>query len=277
MKRLIILLLFISTVMVGYSQTTSVYGKIFKRRNIENRKPIAYPGVREADVIWAKILWREISLGEKVNLPLYFPRQPMDDRYSLIDLLLKGLKEQRIIAFDTDDDEFKVPMSLESIYSRFGTTVNAIDIEQADGSMKRVNDTIKANTSEIKKLLVKELWYFDKQSSTMQVRILGLCPVRVYTKNDNPEELQMKMFWVNYSDCRNLLVQQQVYNNKNDALRLSFDDIFIKRQFSSIIKKESNVYNNRSIGSYAEGIDAAIESDRIKNEMFNWEQDLWQY
>jgi gliding motility associated protien GldN len=277
MKRLIIFLLFISTALVSYSQTTSVYGRVFRRSTVENRKPVPYQGVREADVIWAKILWREINLGEKVNLPLYFPKQPMDDRYSLIDLLLKGINEQKILAFDTDDDEFKVPIVLESIYNRFGSRVDTLDIEQADGSMKRVVDTIKANTSEVKKYLVKELWYFDKQSSTMQVRILGLCPVRVYLQKDTKEELQMKLFWINYAECRDLLVQHQVYNDRNDALRLSFDDVFLKRRFSSIIKKESNVYNNRPISSYALGIDAIIESDRIKNEMFNWEQDLWNY
>lgn len=277
MKRLIILLLFTSSVLVGFSQTTSGYAAVFKKKIIENRKPIPYQGVREADVIWAKLLWREINLGEKVNLPLYFPKEPLDGRYSLVDLLLKGIKDQTIIAFDTDDDEFKVPIGYDAIQKKFGAGTKMVDQEQPDGSVIQVPVTKEAVTSEVKKVLVKELWYFDKQSSTMQVRIIGLCPVRVYKKESNPDELQMKLFWINYNDCRTNLVQQEVYNNRNDALRLSFDDIFIRRRFSSIVMKESNVYNNRSIGSYAKGVDAMIESDRIKNEMFNWEQDLWHY
>lgn len=277
MKRLIILLLFTSSVLVGFSQTTSGYAAVFKKKIIENRKPIPYQGVREADVIWAKLLWREINLGEKVNLPLYFPKEPLDGRYSLVDLLLKGIKNQTIMAFDTDDDEFKVPIGYEAILKKFGAGTKQIDQEQPDGSVTQVTVTTEAITSEVKKVLVKELWYFDKQSSTMQVRIIGLCPVRVYKKESSPDELQMKLFWINYNDCRTNLVQQEVYNNRNDALRLSFDDIFIRRRFSSIVMKESNVYNNRSIGSYAKGVDAMIESDRIKNEMFNWEQDLWHY
>lgn len=277
MKRLIILLLFTSSVLVGFSQTTSGYAAVFKKKIIENRKPIPYQGVREADVIWAKLLWREINLGEKVNLPLYFPKEPLDGRYSLVDLLLKGIKNQTIMAFDTDDDEFKVPIGYDAILKKFGAGTKMIDQEQPDGSVIQVPVTTEAITSEVKKVLVKELWYFDKQSSTMQVRIIGLCPVRVYKKESSPDELQMKLFWINYNDCRTNLVQQEVYNNRNDALRLSFDDIFIRRRFSSIVMKESNVYNNRSIGSYAKGVDAMIESDRIKNEMFNWEQDLWHY
>lgn len=277
MKRLIILLLFTSSVLVGFSQTTSGYAAVFKKKIIENRKPIPYQGVREADVIWAKLLWREINLGEKVNLPLYFPKEPLDGRYSLVDLLLKGIKEQTIIAFDTDDDEFQVPIGYDAIQKKFGAGTKMVEQEQPDGSIINKEVVTDAVTSEVKKVLVKELWYFDKQSSTMQVRIIGLCPVRVYRKENNPDELQMKLFWINYNDCRTNLVQQEVYNNRNDALRLSFDDIFIRRRFSSIVMKESNVYNNRSIGSYAKGVDAMIESDRIKNEMFNWEQDLWHY
>lgn len=277
MKKQLVSLIFILSAIVGFAQTTSGYGNIFKRQTIQNARPIPYPSVRNSDVIWAKLIWREVSLPEKMNLPLYFPRTPIDGRYSLIDLLVKGIKEESIMAFDTDDDEFKVPISIDAIQSRLGSRVDTVDIEQADGSMKRVVDTIQANTSEVKRLLIKELWFFDKQSSTMQVRIIGICPVRVYKKKDSDEIMQMKLFWINYDESRNLLAKYEVYNTRNDAMRYSFDALFVKRRFSSVIKGESNVYNNRTISSYAQGVDAMIESDRINNEIFNWEQDLWHY
>jgi hypothetical protein len=46
--------------------------------------------------------------------------------------------------------------------------------------------------------------------------------------------------------------------------------------FSSYIVKESNVYD-RSIQSYARGVDALLESERIKEELFTVEHDLWHY
>lgn len=278
-KKLVSLIIILTTLfsVSSYSQSTSSYATVFKGGLVKNSRPIPYPSVRNSDVVWAKLIWREINLGEKINLPLYFPREPIDGRYSFIDLIIKGIKEEVIIAFDTDDDEFKVPISLESIKVRLGNRVDTVDVEQADGSIERVVDTIRSNTSEVKRLLVKELWFFDKQSSTMNVRIVGVCPVRVYKNKETNELMQMKLFWLNYDECRDLLVKHEVYNNRNEALRLSFDDIFIKRRFSSVIKGESNVYNNRSISTYAQGVDAMIESDRIKNEIFNWEQDLWHY
>jgi len=277
MRRLIIILILTILASSSYSQNLSGYGEIFKRRTVTKRKPVPYQSVREADVIWAKLLWREVNLREKINLPLYFPEKPMDGRCSLIDLLLKGIKEETIVAFDTDDDEFRVPITLDAIRKRLGAGVDSVDIDQEDGSIKRVANISEVKSFEVKRIIIKELWYFDKQSSTMQVRIIGLCPVREYYKKNDPELKQMKVFWVNYDECRDLLVSNDVFNNRNDALRFSYDDLFIKRRFNSIIKKESNVYNNRPISSYADGLDAMIESDRIKNEMFNWEQDLWQY
>jgi len=277
MRRLIIILILTILASSSYSQNLSGYGEIFKRRTVTKRKPVPYQSVREADVIWAKLLWREVNLREKINLPLYFPEKPMDGRCSLIDLLLKGIKEETIVAFDTDDDEFRVPITFDAIRKRLGAGVDSVDIDQEDGSIKRVANISEVKSFEVKRIIIKELWYFDKQSSTMQVRIIGLCPVREYYKKNDPELKQMKVFWVNYDECRDLLVTNDVFNNRNDALRFSYDDLFIKRRFNSIIKKESNVYNNRPISSYADGLDAMIESDRIKNEMFNWEQDLWQY
>jgi hypothetical protein len=41
--------------------------------------------------------------------------------------------------------------------------------------------------------------------------------------------------------------------------------------------KESNVYNDRGISQYLSGRAAMEESKRIENEIFNFEQDLWEY
>jgi len=69
---------------------------------------------------------------------------------------------------------------------------------------------------------------------------------------------------------------EEVYNSKNDAERRTFEDIFWKRQFASYIYKETNVYERR-INEYATGMDALLESERIKEEIFNLEHDLWEF
>ena len=133
------------------------------------------------------------------------------------------------------------------------------------------------HTDEVKRLQVKELWYFNKRTSRLEVRIIALCPIREYAK-DEMEGLQKRvLFWIDYGEFRDLFAKRRVFNFQNDAMRMSFDDVFLKRYFSSRIIKESNPYDNRSIQSYSTGMDAVLESDRVKREIFEYEQDLWEY
>ena len=111
----------------------------------------------------------------------------------------------------------------------------------------------------------------------MEVRIIGICPVIDRFDEDGIYTGQTSLFWVYFPEARKILSKAEVFNHrKNDAARLTYDDIFHKRFFSSRIVKESNKYD-RKISDYKEGIDALLESEKIKEEIFNLEHDLWEY
>jgi gliding motility associated protien GldN len=146
--------------------------------------------------------------------------------------------------------------------------------------MDTVNVAQEIPTDEVKQLIVKEIWYFDKQKSSLQVRILGLCPIRFFYRDADKaqEDVQRKkLFWVYYPETRALLAKNESLNARNGARSLSFDDLFLIRNFDGYIIKEENVYNNRDILLYAAGEYASQESERIKTSIFNYEQDLWEY
>jgi gliding motility associated protien GldN len=92
----------------------------------------------------------------------------------------------------------------------------------------------------------------------------------------NKAQIDLPIFWAHYPSLRNQLVKQEVFNPRNDAIRFTWDDLFEMRMFSSYIYKESNVFDRR-IQDYATGVDALRESDRIKQDIFNFEHDLWSY
>ncbi len=253
------------------------------------RKPVPYRYTREADIMWSKTIWRIIDLREKINLPLYYPTTKMDNRYSLMDLLLYGIKKEGITVYNPDEqEEFSTPMTWQDIEDKFGVrndTIYVEDPETGESVMKIIKTEMV--TSEVKKIMLKELWYFDKQSSRLEVRILGICPIREYEKTDTfseneetdeePEIVMKKVFWVDFPSVRFLLASHFVFNPFNDSERLSFDNLFFKRRFSSYVYKESNVYDNRTIGEYKTGMDALLESNKIQDDIFMFEHDLWEY
>ena len=283
MKKL--LLIFTSILIVTASQNllnaqVIVDGAYTKRTTLD-RKPAPLPIVRESDAVWSRTVWRIIDLREKANQHFYYPTREIQGRSNLFNVLLKGVEEKRITAFDASvaDNEFNNPIFYNQVKLQFGDSVKRIkvtDINTGDARDSVVTSDIP--THEVKQLEIKEVWYFDKQTSTLQVRILGICPIRVYKKDPKDSTfVRKRLFWVYYPEIRPLLAKNESLNGFNGARSLSFDDLFLTRKFDGYIVKEENTYNNRSIEQYATGEYAAKESERIKNSIFNYEQDLWEY
>lgn len=253
----------------------------YKRTDIVQKKPMPLPSVREADVFWSRKVWRIIDLREKMNLPLYYPTTEIDGRVNLIALILKGIETNQITPYDaSSDDDFKVPMTFEQVKQRFGAearTEEKIDFDTGERTQVTVQGEIRPN--DIKQYLIKEEWYFDKNNSTLNVRIIGICPIREFVREgDTSGQVQReKLFWIYYPEARPLLSTNLVLNQYNPAQQTSFDDLFIKRVFNSYIVIAENVYNNRDISSYLTGKEAMLESKRIEDVIFNFEQDLWEY
>ncbi|NOU61233.1 gliding motility protein GldN [Marinifilum caeruleilacunae] len=281
MKKSLLLLiglaLFCSANVMSQTNPTSVYSK----NHIKNRKPIPYSNIRESDVMWSKLVWRIVDLREKMNLPMYYPTTPQDDRYSLIDLLMYGIENEGLTAYSTNDDEFKEPMTLDEIHTKFDAQADTMmQRNRLTGELEPVIIPGEMHTDDVKRYMVKEQWFFDKQTSTMQVRIIGICPIREYVKDGDTamDGVQMKqLFWVYFPEARPLLATHEVFNPFNDAARYSFDDLFMKRRFSSFITQISNVHNNRGISEYTVGINSMLEAEKIKNDIFEYEHDLWEY
>lgn len=122
---------------------------------------------------------------------------------------------------------------------------------------------------------IKEDWFFDKERSVMDQRILGIAPV-VYEVEGDQVKGYKRLFWIYFPECRYVFQNYFVFNRKNDSQRMSYDDVFWKRQFSSYVYKESNVHD-RSIDTYKVGVDALLESERIKEDIFKIEHDVWHF
>ena len=259
--------------------------EVYTREHIRNKQPVPYSYVREADVVWAKDIFRIIDLRQKQNLELYYPMKAIGDRMSLVGLLLYGIDNEGIRAFSTTDprNEFVVQMTKDDIDEAFGAGVDTLKVPDVNtGLLTDVIIESERKVDEVKQIMLKEKWFFDKNHSVMKVQIIGICPIRVYAQKDDQDMptdiiLRQRVFWVYFPEVRPILANHEIFNRNNDAQRISFDDYFWQRRFDSYIVAESNVYDNRWISSYTLGMDSQLEAEKVKQWLFEMEHDLWEY
>ena len=251
-----------------------VYDKI----HIPNRDPVPYEHLREADVMWTKRIWRVIDMRQNINLPLYYTMDKQVGRQSLMQVIYNAVIEGTLTAYGAENDEFLSPMTIQQLRAQLDKS-DTQTLVRPYPPYEEYDSVIAEpfRTSDVYLLRVKEDWFFDRQRSVLDVRIIGLCPITEdYDVVTGDFRGYKPLFWVYFPDCRQIFARWDVFNRFNDAERRSFDDVFWKRTFGSYIYKESNVYDRR-IYQYAKELDGLLESERIKNEMFKFEHDLWEY
>jgi len=272
LKISVVVVLFTSGITLSAQQSMVLDG-IVVNENTPSRKIIPYTNLRQADVMWQKRVWRRIDLRKKQNQVFYFPEEPAQGRKNLFDYIKEGLIEDgTLTAYDpgppTDpDDEFTRAYTADEVLKRMisETEVELFDEFGDVTGTQTVFDTLRS--ARIKFYEVKEEWFFERQRSVMDVRIIGIKPMAEVEGPDGNPTLQ-DLFWIYFPEARYVFANSEVFNRKNDAERRTYDDVFWKRQFESTIIKTSNVYD-RQISEY--------KTEKIQNEMFNYEHDLWHF
>ncbi|MWB95214.1 gliding motility protein GldN [Flavobacterium sp. GA093] len=252
----------------------------------DNDKPLAYGYVDDRDILMGKTTWEIIDLNEKINFPLYFPVDTANigpDRRSLYDVLTKAIKKGKITEVYTDSYfNTKKPMKdIEASLSRIDTT-DAGREQINSGTALSAEYILRTDMTaqDVTQYKIKGYWYFDKRQSELKYRLLGLCPVTpdVYTMNSDEKDY-IELFWIFFPAAREVLHEAKAFNDKNSALPISFDQILNSRRFNAVIYKEENLYGDREIKEYMKdnAQNQLLESERVKEKIRNFEQDMWNY
>lgn len=249
-----------------YTPRDSPYDQI----NLKERRVLRYDHIREADVMWQKRLWQIIDVREKMNLPFAFPERP------LISIFLENIASNEMKAYSAMDDKFTTPITYEDIMDRLNLvdTIIKFDPDTYEETVMVVENDFNPET--VKRFRVKEDWFFDTETSTMKVRIIGIAPLMEEIDNYGNVRFEIPMFWIYYPDSRQALAREAAFNPMNDVQQMSWEDLFEMRYFASHIVKESNAYNRR-IKDYKEGVNMVYESQKIKDGIRAFESDLWSY
>lgn len=259
-----------------------------QRNLVKDRTPLDYEHIREDDAVYMQRVWREIDVQEKINIPFAYKAQSEFGDQRFITILLRAIKDNDITAFSAagGDDRFTTPLTWTQIAELL---VGSPEVKQMpdwendpDGSKGLVKDTLinaEFNPDVIQRYWIKEDVIFDKESSRLYTRILGIAPIKTITNEDGSFRAVTPVFWVYYPDLRPMLAQHEVYNGKNFGARMSWEELFESRMFGSrIIKSTINNPNDMFIDGYVKDpILALLEGENIKEKIFNYEQDLWSY
>lgn len=240
-----------------------------KRLIVENRV-LPYEHIREADISWQTKIWRVLDTRQKTNIRFMNPQRPF------LNILIDAARAGRIDLFD--GDEFTRALS-EKEFNNIILRVDTSVVFDPDTYKEEVVITESPlNYEDVKRFRIKETWYFDKETSTMKCRILGIAPIKdVYDDNTGTFKYELPLFWVYYPQIREVIAEEQVFNDKNIAAPMTWFDLFEARFFASYIYKESNTLDLRLIDEYPDGVDRLLESEKLKAELFNFEHDLWSY
>jgi len=235
------------------------------------KKVLAYDFVHEKDVFWEKRIWSLIDIREKMNHAFSNPVKPF------ITVLLDAAKRGDITLYHTFDDKFTEPLTDEetqNIGSKVDTICTFDPITFEEICLPVINEF---NPEDVKQFRIKQVYYLDEETSKMGVRILGVAPI-INRYDDNGNFLNSgPMFWTYYPEMRETLARTEAFNSHNDGARMSWEDIFEARLFSSYIIKESNVYDRRIKDYMTNPMAMLLESDKIKDGLFNFTHDLWSY
>ncbi len=261
------------------------------------------------DVIWSRYVYRIIDMRFKQNYQLYFPVKADDPDYRnlfkvIVDAVVDGMpiypansetikpdfkttepfaKHQiprdAMMVVDqtedhTDDDDF---------YNVARSNAMLVNYDSISDEMRfnpfSFEDVVKNQI----KYMIQEVVFFDKHTSRLHTKIMAIAPlhpVKISTQDSTQVMAMLResiMFWIPFDQLRPYMAMQYAIPNRNETKRVTYDEFFQKRLFTSYIVGEGNMYN-RWIPDYS-GSHEQIkkEQERIATELLNFEQDLWEY
>ena len=278
----------------GFNDTTKTSLRrdaAVERSMFKDRIPLDYEFLRADDALYTQRVWREIDIREKINLPFRYQAQDDNGDQRFVSILVKAVRDQlkngNAIAFSPDDDRFTTFLDSAAFEKSLGGGAQCDTI----GVYGDINDPTRItkysvvcnslNPDDIVKFRIKEEWVFDREASRMFVRILGIAPCKTLLAPDGVTERGVTpLFWIYYPDIRGALAKYEVYNPKNMGnSRMTWEELFEARMFGSYIIKSTldNPMNKYIRTLINDPILRLLEGDNIKDKIFNYEQNLWQY
>lgn len=250
------------------------------RSQIKDRKPLEYENLREDDNLWSEFIWREIDAREKINQPFMYPGRDDNGDQHFFSILLNAIKNDSVTAFAADNDRFTIPLTTSQVMALTAGSYDTVEVTDpvSGTSEKIITKKPRFSIDSVYTFRIKEELIFDKEASRLFTRIIGIAPIAKQLTSGG-KSFPRVLFWLYYPDLRKSFAKVDVYNPKNFSSRMTWEELFESRYFSSyIIKSSANNPGDKSLAAMIKDpLFRLLEGENIHTRIFNWEQDLWQY
>lgn len=256
---------------------------------------------RSDDVVWSRVVYRIIDMRFKQNYQLYTPVIASDPMYSSLFRTMLRAIEQGMPVYEKSFTQGDIrpyfneePLAKAEIPTLLNTDMTGegdSDISSSANMLLNYDaekDSLSFNAFSYEgfvrnqlKFMIQEIVFFDRHYSRLFSKVLAIAPMHT---PDNVEGMSPMdalynqiIFWVPYDVFRPYMAQQYVTPRGNDSKRVTFDDFFALKLYSSYVVGINNVYS-RMIPEIATTYEEVQkEQQRIETELLNVEQDLWEY
>jgi gliding motility associated protien GldN len=258
---------------------------------VEDQSPIAYGYIDDRDVLWSKTIWEIIDLNERINFPYYYPTINngllSNNRKSLFRILYDNIASGEITeiystSYFIESEKLSFEDLTDVLVSRNLSSEGISKSNAGEQVTEDDYDTYKIESDKISQYRIKGTWFFDKRLGELKYRLLGIAPVApdVSTLSQGPEAMKdalVPLFWIWFPDAREVLANNGVFNTRNSSQPITYDHMLNSRRFNATIYREENVYEDRQVSEYIyeDALRQLLESERIKSEIRDFEQDMW--
>ncbi len=250
---------------------------------------------RADDIAWSRVVYRIIDMRYKQNNPLYYPskfEEGMTER-SLFMIMTDAIIDGMPFYFNSGtrvEPNYSDLMKPEAMSTNFTINPTATETDEEDLviSLDTTTNALKFNFRAYEKFvpnqlkfLIQEVVFFDKHTSRLYSKIIAIAPMWSggLSGNESPKDALSNSIigWFIFDELRPYLAKHYVGSNTNNTKRVTFEEFFAKKLYSSYIVGDDNIYE-RTILEYAKTEEEVKkEQQRIFDELLNFEQDLWEY
>ena len=252
------------------------------RKAVQQRVPLPYENLREEDALFSEFIWEEIDAREKINRTFMYQSYDENGDQRFFAVLLRAIEKDGVVPFSTTDDRFTTPLTLDEVNASLKGSLdtqlvqNVLDPNVYDTSII-YNTNLAPNPDSIYTFRLKEQWIFDSKTSRMYSRIIGIAPIAAIQIGN--KVVKRPLFWIYYPELRTSLAKAEVYNPRNISSRITWEELFESRYFNGyVVKSTLDNYNDKMLNAlFKDPIKRLQEGEKIKQKIFDFEQDRWVY